>query len=66
MCDADVDGSHIRTFITDILLQAYEGRLLKQEGYISAQPPLYKIKIKKKNIMLMIEDEKDQILKGLS
>ncbi len=61
MCDADVDGAHIRTLILTLLFR--EMQELIEAGYVYiAKPPLYKLKQGKRERYIENEADLEEIL----
>ena len=60
LCDADVDGSHIRCLLLTLIHQ-YMREMLIQGRVFSAQPPLYTARVGDRTYRAFSDEERDRI-----
>lgn len=63
LCDADVDGSHIRTLLLTLFYR-YFPKVIENGHLYIAQPPLYRIQKSGKIFYAYNDGEKDKVLVG--
>jgi DNA gyrase subunit B len=64
LCDADVDGSHIRCLLLTLLYH-YMRPLLEQGRVFAAQPPLYTVKVGDETVHAFSDEEKASLTQEL-
>ncbi len=64
LCDADVDGSHIRTLLLTLLYRHFKPLIEERRIYIG-QPPLYRLQLGKDVRWAYSDHERDKLVKEL-
>jgi DNA gyrase subunit B len=64
LCDADVDGSHIRTLLLTLLYRHFKPLIEEGRIYIG-QPPLYRLQLGKEIRWAYSDNERDRAIKEL-
>ncbi len=65
LCDADVDGSHIRCLLLTLIYH-YMRPLLDDGRVFAAQPPLYTVKVGDEMVHAFSDEDKDQLTAELT
>ena len=65
LCDADVDGSHIRCLLLTLIYH-YMRPLLEDGRVFAAQPPLYTVKVGDEKVHAFSDDEKERLTAELT
>ena len=65
LCDADVDGSHIRCLLLT-LIHGYMREMLTQGRVFSAQPPLYTARVGDRTYRAFSDEERDRLTAELT